>query len=97
MAATNGEITITKSSPGLGSSSSNSSHPNGPHLVPQIKLSPSSMQMSPTGSDCSKNDFLDDNPSKYTIFPFSLISFTHFYYYYNKKLEYFVACLIITK
>lgn len=69
LAATNGEITITKShgpSPSIGSSSSSSSHP-GTQLVPQIKLSPSSMHLSPTGSDGSGADLLDDSPSKFEI------------------------------
>lgn len=68
MAATNGEITITKShgpSPGLCSTSStSSSHHNSSSQqhISQMKLSPSSMRMSPTETENS-NDLLDE-PSK---------------------------------
>lgn len=69
LAATNGEITITKShgpSPGLCSTSStSSSHHNSSSQqhISQMKLSPSSMRLSPTETENS-NDLLDE-PSKF--------------------------------
>lgn len=70
LAATNGEITITKShgpSPGLCSTSStSSSHHNSSSQqhISQMKLSPSSMRLSPTETENS-NDLLMDEPSKF--------------------------------
>lgn len=69
LAATNGEITITKShgpSPGVCSTSStSSSHHNSSSQqhISQMKLSPSSMRLSPTETENS-NDLLDE-PSKF--------------------------------
>lgn len=87
MAATNGEITITKShgpSPGLCSTSStSSSHHNSSSQqhISQMKLSPSSMRLSPTETENS-NDLLDE-PSKF----FFLLDFKIF------LLKAFVATL----
>ncbi|GAB0099922.1 POU domain [Sergentomyia squamirostris] len=71
LSSQNGEITITKShgpSPSHSSSTgSGSNHPSSQHNVPPMKLSPSSMHLSPTGTDNSTTDFLADSPNEPTI------------------------------
>lgn len=42
-----------------------SGHMHLAHSIPPVKLSPSSMHLSPSGTDNSTNDPLDDSPSKY--------------------------------
>ncbi|XP_055707141.1 POU domain, class 6, transcription factor 2 isoform X2 [Phlebotomus papatasi] len=70
LSSQNGEITITKAhgpSPSHSSSGSGSNHPSSQHTVPPMKLSPSSMHLSPTGTDNSNADFLADSPNEPTI------------------------------
>ncbi|XP_055692535.1 POU domain, class 6, transcription factor 1 isoform X3 [Lutzomyia longipalpis] len=70
LSSQNGELTITKShgpSPSHSSSGSGSNHPSSQHTVPPMKLSPSSMHLSPTGTDNSNADFLADSPNEPTI------------------------------
>jgi len=71
LVATNGEITITKThgpSPSHKSSASSSSHSSSQHHIPPMKLSPSSMHLSPTETENSTADLLDDSPSKFYFF-----------------------------
>lgn len=74
LTAVNGELTITKThGPTPSYSSSSSSN----HLVNQhsssMKMSPSSMHLSPTETDNSNADMLSDSPGKHFTHNFNLV------------------------
>lgn len=71
LTATNGELTITKSHgppPSHSSCSSSSNQATNHQHSSSMKLSPSSMQLSPTGTDNSNTDLLSESPGKSLIY-----------------------------
>lgn len=67
LTAANGELTITKThgpTPSYSSTSSSSNHLANQHSS-SMKMSPSSMHLSPTETDNSNADMLSDSPGKH--------------------------------